>query len=83
MKQEGIFMNNGDLADSVAAAHWLTKADARKIVDEVFTAIADAAAKGDEISLMGSGSSGSRTARRATATIRRLALPFRSLPRRG
>ena len=53
--KKGCFMNNSDLADSVAAAHGLTKADARKIVDEVFAAIAAAAAKGDEISLNGFG----------------------------
>jgi DNA-binding protein HU-beta len=48
-------MNNSDLADSMASAHDLTKADERKLVDGVFTAIADAAAKGDEISLNGFG----------------------------
>ncbi|MGG2357397.1 HU family DNA-binding protein, partial [Salmonella enterica] len=36
---------------AVANGHGLTKTDARKIVDAVFEAIADAAAKGDEISL--------------------------------
>ncbi|MDX3899041.1 MAG: HU family DNA-binding protein [Sphingobium sp.] len=48
-------MNNSDLADSVAAAHDISKADARKIVDGLFTAIADAAAKGEEVSLSGFG----------------------------
>lgn len=48
-------MNNTDLAEAVASAHGLSKADARKIVDEVFAAIADAAGKGDEISLNGFG----------------------------
>jgi DNA-binding protein HU-beta len=48
-------MNNSDLADTIAAAHDLTKADARKIVDAVFEAIGDAAAKGDEVSLNGFG----------------------------
>ncbi|MEP7222434.1 MAG: HU family DNA-binding protein [Novosphingobium sp.] len=48
-------MNNSDLADTLAAAHDLTKADARKLVDAVFGAIADAAAKGDEVSLNGFG----------------------------
>ena len=48
-------MNNGDLADRVAAENGLTKADARKVVDGVFAAIADAAGKGDEISLNGFG----------------------------
>ncbi len=48
-------MNNSDLADSVAAANDLSKADARKLVDAVFVAIADAAAKGEEVSLNGFG----------------------------
>jgi len=48
-------MNNSDLADAIAAANELTKADARKIVDAVFDAIGNAAAKGDEISLNGFG----------------------------
>jgi DNA-binding protein HU-beta len=48
-------MNNSDLADTIAAAHGLTKADARKVVDGVFAEIAAAAAKGDEIALNGFG----------------------------
>lgn len=48
-------MNNNDLAETVAAANGLTKADARKLVDGVFSAIADAAAKGEEVSLNGFG----------------------------
>ncbi|AZI37800.1 DNA-binding protein HU [Caenibius tardaugens NBRC 16725] len=48
-------MNNAELTELVAAANNLTKADAKKIVDSVFGAIADAAAKGDEISLNGFG----------------------------
>ena len=48
-------MNNSDLADTVATAHGLTKADARKVVDAVFSAIADAAANGEEVSLNGFG----------------------------
>ena len=48
-------MNNADLAEALAASHDLTKADARKLVDAVFVAIADASAKGDEISLNGFG----------------------------
>ena len=48
-------MNNSDLADGIAAANGITKADARKIVDGVFAAIADAAAKGEEVSLNGFG----------------------------
>lgn len=48
-------MNNSDLAESVAATGGISKADARAIVDGVFAAIADAAAKGEEISLSGFG----------------------------
>jgi len=48
-------MNNNDLAEKVAAEHGSTKADARKVVDAIFNAIADAAAKGDEIALAGFG----------------------------
>ena len=48
-------MNNSDLADTIATAHGLTKADARKLVDGVFSAIADAASKGEEVSLNGFG----------------------------
>lgn len=48
-------MNNSELADTIAAAHGLTKADARKLLDVIFTEIAAAAAKGDEISLNGFG----------------------------
>jgi DNA-binding protein HU-beta len=48
-------MNNADLADALAASHNLTKADARKLVDAVFTTIADRAAKGEEVSLNGFG----------------------------
>lgn len=48
-------INNSDLADKLAAAHDLDKADARKLIDTVFAAIADAAAKGEEVSLSGFG----------------------------
>jgi len=48
-------MNNSDLAETLASAHDLTKADARKLVDAIFTDIAEAAAKGEEISLNGFG----------------------------
>ncbi|MBV1687717.1 HU family DNA-binding protein [Novosphingobium sp. G106] len=48
-------MNNADLAEALAASNGLTKTDARKYVDGVFTAIADAAAKGEEVSLNGFG----------------------------
>ena len=48
-------MNNNDLADTLAADNGITKADARKLVDGVFAAIANAAAKGEEVSLNGFG----------------------------
>ena len=48
-------MNNAELAEAVAAITEMTKADARKSVDAVFAAIAEAAAKGEEISLNGFG----------------------------
>lgn len=48
-------MNNAELIEQVATANNLTKSDAKKIVDSVFSAIADAAAKGGEISLNGFG----------------------------
>jgi DNA-binding protein HU-beta len=48
-------MNNADLAEQIAAANSITKADAKKIVDGVFDLIAGAAAKGEEISLNGFG----------------------------
>jgi DNA-binding protein HU-beta len=53
--KDAFIMNNSDLADALAAANGLTKADARKLVDGVFAAIADAAAKGDEIAINGFG----------------------------
>ncbi|MDF0545770.1 HU family DNA-binding protein [Sphingobium sp. H39-3-25] len=53
--EEVTYMNNSDLADSIATTHSLTKADARKLVDGLLSAIADAAAKGEEISLNGFG----------------------------
>lgn len=48
-------MNNSDLADQLAGTEGLSKAEARKLVDGVFDAIATAAAKGDEISISGFG----------------------------
>jgi DNA-binding protein HU-beta len=48
-------VNNADLADVIANDHGLTKADARKVVDAVFTAITNAASKGEEVSLNGFG----------------------------
>lgn len=48
-------MNNADLAEAIAGAHNLTKADARKCVDAILAAIVGAAAKGEEVSLNGFG----------------------------
>jgi len=48
-------MNNSDLAAVIAEANGLGKAEAKKLVDGVFAAIADAAAKGEEVSLPGFG----------------------------
>jgi DNA-binding protein HU-beta len=48
-------MNTHEIADAIAAAQGVTKADAKKIVDQVFALIGEAAAKGDEISLPGFG----------------------------
>ena len=48
-------MNNADLAEALAETLGTTKTDARKAVDAVFAAIADAAAKGEEVSLNGCG----------------------------
>ncbi|AMK26621.1 HU family DNA-binding protein (plasmid) [Sphingobium sp. SJ10-10] len=48
-------MNNSAIAEAIASEHGLTKTDARTYVDAVFTAIADAAANGNEVSLNGFG----------------------------
>ena len=48
-------MNNNELAESLAAAHGLTKANARQLVDDVFSTIVAAAAQGEEVSLTGFG----------------------------
>lgn len=48
-------MNNADLAEKIASAHDLTKADSRKLVDGILAAIVEAAAAGDEVSLSGFG----------------------------
>ena len=44
-------MNTTELAEAVAASEGLTKADARKLVEAVFTTIAEAAARGEEVSI--------------------------------
>ena len=51
----GITMNTSDLADTLAASGGITKTDAKKLVDSLFAAIADAAAKGEEVSVPGFG----------------------------
>jgi DNA-binding protein HU-beta len=48
-------MNNAELAEQIATANNLTKADAKKIIDSVFGAITEAAAGGEEIALNGFG----------------------------
>ena len=48
-------MNNADLAEALAETLGTTKTNARKAIDAVFAAIADAAAKGEEVSLGGFG----------------------------
>ncbi|CAN5497456.1 HU family DNA-binding protein [soil metagenome] len=53
--KKGFHVNNADLAEQLSTTHDISKADARKLVDSVFAAIGDAAAKGDEISLSGFG----------------------------
>ena len=44
-----------EIADKLAADHSLTKAQGKALVDGVFNTIADAAVKGEEISLPGFG----------------------------
>ena len=48
-------MNHSDLIDHIATAHGVTKAESKKLVDGVFSAIADAAGKDDEVSINGFG----------------------------
>jgi len=48
-------MNNSELIEHIAETGGLSKADARKIVDSVFAAIADAAASGNEVAINGFG----------------------------
>ena len=48
-------MNNAELAETLVTNHALSKADARKAVDELVAAIVSAAAKGEEVSLAGFG----------------------------
>lgn len=46
-------MNDAELAETLVTDHAMSKADARKAVDALMTAIVAAAAKGEEISLAG------------------------------
>jgi DNA-binding protein HU-beta len=48
-------LNNSELSDGIATDHQLDKAAARKVVDAVFAAIGDAAARGEEVALAGFG----------------------------
>ena len=48
-------MNKNDLIDSLIEEHDLTKTFARDLVDSVFGSIADAAKKGEEVSIFGFG----------------------------
>ena len=48
-------MNHAELSDSVAPSLGLSKAEGKKAVEAVFAAIADAAAKGEEVSVSGFG----------------------------
>ncbi len=48
-------MNNAELADTLVTQHAMSKADARKVVDDLLAAIVAAAGKGEEVSLTGFG----------------------------
>ncbi|MET0269443.1 MAG: HU family DNA-binding protein, partial [Sphingomonas sp.] len=48
-------MNHSDLIETIATNHDVTKADAKKLVEGVFSAITDAAAKDGEVSINGFG----------------------------
>lgn len=48
-------MNNAVLAETLVANHAMSKADARKAVDDLLAAIVTAAGKGEEVSLTGFG----------------------------
>ncbi len=48
-------MNHSDLIDHIATQQGVTKADAKKLVESVFSAIADAAGKDGEVSINGFG----------------------------
>ncbi|MEI9402036.1 HU family DNA-binding protein [Mesorhizobium argentiipisi] len=48
-------VNTNDLAERLADAHGLSRTHAKAVVDDVLKGIAEAAAKGEEISLNGFG----------------------------
>jgi DNA-binding protein HU-beta len=48
-------MNISELTDQVATANGLTRVQAKRIIDSVFKAIVDSAAKGEEVALPGFG----------------------------
>ena len=48
-------MNNSDIAALVAEQHSIAKGDAKAIVDSVFAALVDAAARDEEVSINGFG----------------------------
>jgi len=48
-------MNNADLAERLAGSHDMSKADARRLVDGLLAAIAEAATAGREVALSGFG----------------------------
>jgi len=48
-------MKNAELAETLVSGHSMSKADARKVVDDLFAAILTAARDGEEISLAGFG----------------------------
>lgn len=48
-------MNVVEMADHIASEHGLDKKQAKSVVEAVFKAVADAAAKGEEVSIPGFG----------------------------
>ncbi|MBS0503562.1 MAG: HU family DNA-binding protein [Proteobacteria bacterium] len=48
-------MNSSELADKVAASSDLPKGKVKPVIDALFAAIADAAARGDDVSITGFG----------------------------
>ena len=48
-------MTTSELADHLSETHGISKSDARTYINDILSAITDAAAKGDEIALNGFG----------------------------